>query len=47
VNDEPGLALFSAGRLICIISVATDGARILEVFSVLNPEKLSGIHLTH
>jgi RNA polymerase sigma-70 factor (ECF subfamily) len=43
VNEEPGLALFSAGRLLSIISMATDGARILAVFSVLNPEKLRGV----
>lgn len=43
VNDEPGLALFSAGHLLSIISIVTDGVRILGVLSVLNPEKLRGI----
>ena len=40
VNSEPGLALYGDGQLISIITVATDGAQILDVFCVLNPEKL-------
>jgi RNA polymerase sigma-70 factor (ECF subfamily) len=43
VNDEPGLAVFSAGRLISIMSMATDGVRILAMYCVLNPEKLRGV----
>jgi RNA polymerase sigma-70 factor (ECF subfamily) len=43
VNDEPGLALFSRGQLLSIISVVTDGVRILDVLSVLNPEKLRSV----
>ncbi|MGC3979723.1 MAG: RNA polymerase sigma-70 factor [Steroidobacteraceae bacterium] len=43
VNGETGLALYFEGRLIAVISIRTDGARILEVFSILNPEKLSQI----
>jgi RNA polymerase sigma-70 factor (ECF subfamily) len=43
VNDEPGLALLSRGRLLAIISIVTDGVRILGVLSVLNPEKLRGV----
>jgi hypothetical protein len=39
VNDEPGLALFSRGQLISVISMATDGAHILAVYSVLNPQE--------
>jgi RNA polymerase sigma-70 factor, ECF subfamily len=45
VNGEPGLALHGNGRLIAIISIATDGARILGVYSVLNPEKLRTVTL--
>jgi RNA polymerase sigma-70 factor, ECF subfamily len=40
VNNEPGLALYAEGNLFSVISVQTDGARILDVFTVLNPEKL-------
>jgi RNA polymerase sigma-70 factor (ECF subfamily) len=43
VNDEPGLALYSRHQLISVISIVTDGVRILDVLSVLNPEKLRGI----
>jgi RNA polymerase sigma-70 factor (ECF subfamily) len=43
VNDEPGLALFARGELLSIISIVTDGVRILEVLSVLNPEKLRAV----
>ncbi|HVW68826.1 MAG TPA: RNA polymerase sigma-70 factor [Steroidobacteraceae bacterium] len=40
VNDEPGLAVHFDGRLYSVISVRTDGERILDVFIVLNPDKL-------
>lgn len=40
VNGELGLALYGEGHLISIISIRTDGTRILDVFSVLNPDKL-------
>jgi RNA polymerase sigma-70 factor (ECF subfamily) len=40
VNYEAGLAVHAEGRLFSVISVRTDGARILDVFTVLNPEKL-------
>ncbi len=43
VNGETGLALYFGEHLISIMSVRTDGARILEVFATLNPEKLSQI----
>ena len=43
VNREPGVALLVAGRLISVTSLLTDGARILGVYSVLNPEKLRGV----
>ena len=43
VNDEAGLAVYVDGRLICVMAIRTDGARILDVFSTLNPEKLSQI----
>lgn len=43
VNGETGLALYWQGQLISVLAIRTDGARILDVFSVLNPQKLSQI----
>lgn len=43
VNGEVGLALYGDGHLVSVISVVTDGARILGVYSVLNPEKLTSV----
>ena len=43
VNGEGGLALYFEGQLISVMSIRTDGERILDVFSTLNPEKLSQI----
>ena len=43
VNGETGLALYFGGQLISVMSIRTDGARILDVFCTLNPEKLSQI----
>jgi RNA polymerase sigma-70 factor (ECF subfamily) len=45
VNREPGVALFVAGRLLAVTSLVTDGARILGVYTVLNPEKLPDVTL--
>jgi RNA polymerase sigma-70 factor (ECF subfamily) len=41
VNGEPALALWAEGKLFSVISVRTDGLRILDVYTVLNPEKLA------
>jgi RNA polymerase sigma-70 factor (ECF subfamily) len=43
VNDEPGLAVFSNGQLFSVMTIRTDGQRILDVFSILNPEKLEAV----
>jgi RNA polymerase sigma-70 factor (ECF subfamily) len=43
VNSETGLALYAGEALVSVTSIRTDGAHILEVFSILNPEKLSQI----
>jgi RNA polymerase sigma-70 factor (ECF subfamily) len=43
VNREPGVALLFSGHLFSVVSLATDGTRILGVYSVLNPEKLHGV----
>lgn len=43
VNGEAGLALRYGDQLLSIMSFRTDGARILDVYSVLNPDKLRGV----
>jgi RNA polymerase sigma-70 factor (ECF subfamily) len=45
VNGETGVALHVGGRLISVMSLATDGEQILGVYSVLNPDKLRGVPL--
>ena len=45
VNGESGLAVRVRGRLISVMSLVTDGKRILGVYSVLNPDKLRGVPL--
>jgi RNA polymerase sigma-70 factor (ECF subfamily) len=40
VNEESGLAIYFDQQLVAVLSVQTDGARILDVYSVLNPDKL-------
>jgi RNA polymerase sigma-70 factor, ECF subfamily len=42
VNDEAGLAVLFDGQLISVITIRTDGRRILGVYSILNPDKLGG-----
>lgn len=41
VNGEPALAVRAEGRLFSVITVRTDGMRILDVYTVLNPDKLA------
>lgn len=44
VNNEAGLAILRAdGKLFSVISVNTDGVRILDIYTVLNPDKLHDI----
>jgi RNA polymerase sigma-70 factor (ECF subfamily) len=40
VNGEAGLCIRQGERLAATISIATDGERILAVYSVVNPDKL-------
>jgi RNA polymerase sigma-70 factor (ECF subfamily) len=40
INGEPGIAALFEDRLISVISIRTDGRRILGVYSILNPDKL-------
>ncbi len=41
VNGEPAIAVLADGKLFSVITVSTDGSRILDLFTVLNPDKLS------
>jgi RNA polymerase sigma-70 factor, ECF subfamily len=41
VNGEPALAIRVEGKLFSVITVRTDGIRILDVYTVLNPDKLA------
>jgi RNA polymerase sigma-70 factor, ECF subfamily len=45
VNDESGFAVFERDRLIAILAIRTDGERILDVYSIMNPEKLSEVRV--
>lgn len=45
VNDEPGYAAFYAGRILSVLTIRTDGHRILDVYAILNPDKLKGFEL--
>jgi RNA polymerase sigma-70 factor (ECF subfamily) len=43
INGEPGLLMCVDGRPVSVISIDTDGVRILAVYTVLNPDKLRAI----
>ncbi len=45
VNDEAGVAAFHGERLISVLTIQTDGRRILGVYALLNPDKLRGFEL--
>jgi RNA polymerase sigma-70 factor, ECF subfamily len=40
VNGDPGFAVLHAGRAFAVVTIETDGRRILGVYSILNPDKL-------
>jgi RNA polymerase sigma-70 factor (ECF subfamily) len=40
VNGETGLCLRDGDRLTAVLTIATDGKRILDVYAVVNPDKL-------
>jgi RNA polymerase sigma-70 factor (ECF subfamily) len=40
INGETGLCIRDGDRLVATLSIATDGDRILDVYAVVNPEKL-------
>jgi RNA polymerase sigma-70 factor (ECF subfamily) len=41
VNDEAGLAALFDGELLSVITIRTDGQKILGVYSILNPDKIA------
>src|SRR5690606_35753281 len=45
VNGEPGRAVLYDGRLFAILSIGTDGHRIMDVYSIMNPDKLRRVSL--
>jgi RNA polymerase sigma-70 factor (ECF subfamily) len=45
VNDEPGLAAMWREKLVSIIAIRTDGEKIVDVFSILNPDKLREVRI--
>jgi RNA polymerase sigma-70 factor, ECF subfamily len=45
INDEAGLAVLFEGRLLSIVTIRTDGEKILGVYSILNPDKIGGLEL--
>jgi RNA polymerase sigma-70 factor (ECF subfamily) len=47
VNGEPGLASFYKGELYSVMSINTDGRRILDVYAIINPDKLRDVQVTH
>jgi RNA polymerase sigma-70 factor (ECF subfamily) len=46
VNGEPGLAAFVRGSLLSVIAISTDGRSIIDVFSIMNPEKLRAVEIS-
>jgi RNA polymerase sigma-70 factor, ECF subfamily len=46
VNEEPGLATLVDGRLLAVMSIRTDGQRILDAYIILNPEKLRDVRIS-
>jgi RNA polymerase sigma-70 factor (ECF subfamily) len=45
VNGEPGLAVMEGDRLQAIWTIRTDGVRLLDVYNVMNPDKLRAVRL--
>jgi RNA polymerase sigma-70 factor (ECF subfamily) len=45
VNGEAGFALLHQGELFSVMAIRTDGARILSVSNVMNPDKLRHVRL--
>ena len=43
INGEPGLWIHDDGRPVAAVSIDTDGERIVNVYAVVNPEKLASM----
>jgi RNA polymerase sigma-70 factor (ECF subfamily) len=43
VNGEPGVAAFYQGQLFSVLTIRTDGQRILDIYTILNPDKLRAV----
>ena len=43
INGEAGLVAFSGARPVWVLTIETDGVRVLAAYSVVNPDKLKGI----
>ena len=46
INGQPGLLQFLDGKLTGALTLVTDGTRILEIYSVRNPDKLKHIQVS-
>ncbi|WP_286276461.1 hypothetical protein [Naasia aerilata] len=42
VNGQVGLALRSRGLVVAVVGMRTEGARVTDLWVVLNPDKLGG-----
>lgn len=47
VNGEPGHAAFYKDQLLSVTTISTDGERILDVYTVMNPDKLKAVKISH
>jgi RNA polymerase sigma-70 factor (ECF subfamily) len=45
VNGEPGYASVYKGDVFSVITISTDGHRILDVYTILNPDKLRHVRI--
>jgi RNA polymerase sigma-70 factor, ECF subfamily len=46
VNGEPGVAVFYKGQFFAVMTIRTDGAHILDVYGILNPDKLRAVEVS-
>ena len=46
INGEPGIVMCVGGEPKSVMSIETDGVRILAVYAVLNPDKLKDIAIS-
>ena len=44
-HPKNGASVFYAGRILSVLTIRTDGRRILDVYAILNPDKLKGFAL--